>query len=166
MASKKSQRIYFTELSVAIVPFTSKLQSDNLQSMSHYPFTVSDPHLLTCTDYLLLSLSYSYLSLKSCTIMVQLGITEMHKGELISLKFHVKCGTETQVRSRWSNSSMSQSRHCKHKATTYKDIKDFRLSKRRNFPSSSCSLQVWYKGEVRACITTDNCCMICIYKPL
>lgn len=54
----------------------------------------------------------------------------MHK-ELLLLKFCVKHGTESQERSRWSNSSMSQSRHCKHKVTKYRDVKDFRLSKRK-----------------------------------
>lgn len=134
--------------------------------MSQHPFTVSNTYLLSCADYLLPSLYYSHLSLKSCTITVQLAITEMRKGELLLLKFHVKCRTESQESSKWSNSSMSQSRHCKHKATKYRDVIYFRLSKRRNLPSRNCSLQVRYKGEAMARITTDHCYMICIYKPL
>lgn len=135
MAKKK--RFYSTELTIDIVSFASKLQAQsvNLQSISHYSFTVLDTYLLNTLIISLLA-SVTHICLKSCTITVQLAITEMHK-ELLLLKFRVKHGTESQERSRWSNSSMSQSRHCKHKVTKYRDVKDFRLSKRKKKTSQS-----------------------------
>ena len=139
ISSLKKKIFYSTELTIAIVSFkvasTVRQLAVNISLLLHCIRHLPATH----TDYLLPSLCHSYLSLKNCTMTVQLAITEMHR-ELLLLKFHVKRGTESKGRSKWSNSSMPQSRHCKHKATKYRDIKDFRLSKRRNLPNPNSSL--------------------------